>query len=69
MLRSSRLPTIVDRKRRKNRGFVCKVGDVRGEKRMIVTLALVVILSSIAAFFAQEIGDVIKKVLAVPGLN
>lgn len=34
---------------------------------MIVTIALIVFLASIAAFFAQEFGRMFKKLFAIPG--
>ncbi len=36
---------------------------------MIVTLAIVVFCTSIAAFFAQEFGRVFKKMFAIPGVK
>lgn len=34
---------------------------------MVVTIALVVFLSSIVAFFAEEFGRMFKKIFAIPG--
>lgn len=36
---------------------------------MIVTIALIVFLSSIAAFFAQEFGRMLKKFFSIPGMK
>lgn len=36
---------------------------------MIVTIAIVALCASIAAFFAQEFGRVFKKIFAIPGLK
>ncbi len=36
---------------------------------MIVTIALIVFLASIAAFFAQEFGRMFKKLFAIPGMK
>lgn len=36
---------------------------------MIVTIALITFLASIAAFFAQEFGRMFKKLFAIPGMK